>query len=245
MTLAVHELTTNALKYGALSNASGMVRIRWDIVDKHGTPWLSFDWTESGTPPKAASGTPRRTGFGSELIEGRIPYELSGRGKVRIEEGGAQCHLEFPLKAGASILETGATQCATVFGGNIDMTGQPELTEQCILVVEDDYYLASDIARALSGAGAEVLGPCATEDAARAEIADTPPTAAVLDINLGGGRSFDLAGDLKRDGVPFVFITGYDQEVIPERFADVARLQKPVEFRHVIGALADSLGISP
>ena len=59
-----------------------------------------------------------------------------------------------------------------------------------------------------------------------------------------GMRSFDIGGDLKRDGVPFVFITGYDQEVISERFGDVARVQKPVEFRHVIGALGEGLGLS-
>lgn len=77
---------------------------------------------------------------------------------------------------------------------------------------------------------AYALEPCATEDAAHAEIGQNTPTAAALDINLGGGRSFDLAGDRKRDGVPFIFITGYDQEVIPERFEGVAPLQKPVEF---------------
>jgi PAS domain S-box-containing protein len=245
MTLAVHELTTNALKYGALSVPDGKVTVRWEIVYKQDRQWLSFDWSEAGAPEPPASDKPRRVGFGSELIEGRIPYELSGRGNVRIEAGGAQCHLEFPLKGGASILETGAPQRATVFGGAIDMTGQPDLTGQRILVVEDDYYLASDTARALIGAGAEVLGPCATEESAHAEMGEAIPTAAVLDINLGVGASFGLAGDLKRDGVPFVFITGYDQEVIPERFGDVTRLQKPVEFRHVIEAIAETLGIAP
>ena len=177
-------------------------------------------------------------GFGSELIEGRIPYELNGRGKVTIEAGQARCHLEFPLTAGASILETGAPQRATVFGGAIDMNGHNELAGQRVLVVEDDYYLAADTARALAGAGAQVLGPCATEDAARAQVAAAPPSCAVLDINLQGGRSFGLAGDFKRAGVPFVFITGYDQDVIPPEFADVVRLHKPVEFRQMVAALA-------
>jgi hypothetical protein len=88
-----------------------------------------------------------------------------------------------------------------------------------------------------------VLGPCATEETARSEIQDTPPTCAIFDINLRGDRSFALAGDFKRDGVPFVFITGYDQDIIPERFEGIMRLQKPVEFRYVISALADTLGI--
>lgn len=50
---------------------------------------------------------------------------------------------------------------------------------------------------------------------------------------------------LRHPLVPFIFITGYDQEAIPERFADVARLKKPVDFRHVIGALAEKLGLAP
>ncbi|EQB07978.1 PAS domain-containing protein [Novosphingobium lindaniclasticum] len=243
MTLAVHELTTNALKYGALSHPDGLVRVRWSVEEKPTKPWLVFEWSESGAPGREPPDRPRRVGFGSELIEGRIPYELNGRGSVRFEAGGAQCRLEFPLKDGASILETDAPQPATLFGGAIDMSGQADLTGQRVLVVEDDYYLAADTARALKGAGAQVLGPCPSEDAARAHMADAPPTCAVLDINLGGGRSFDLAGDLRRDGVPFVFITGYDQDVIPERFAGIPCLQKPVEFRHIIGALADSLGV--
>lgn len=242
MTLAVHELTTNALKYGALSSPSGKVEVRWEMVEKRGTPWLSFDWIESGAPARDSSG-PRRTGFGSELIEGRVPYELSGRGMLTIEPGGARCHLEFPLKDGMSVLETDAPKRATVFGGAIDMSGQAELTGQRVLVVEDDYYLATDTARALKGAGAQVIGPCATEADAREELAQTPSTCAVLDINLKGGRSFNLARELKRERVPFVFITGYDQEVIPDDLADVTRLQKPVQFREIVSALAGSLGI--
>lgn len=237
MTLAGHELTTNGLKYGALSAPDGKVAVRWEVVEKRGTPWLRFDWIESGAPLRGASG-PRRTGFGSELIEGRVPYELNGRGTLTIEPGGARCHLEFPLKDGMSVLETDAPKRATVFGGAIDMSGHADLTGQRVLVVEDDYYLATDTARALKGAGAEILGPCATEAAARKEQGRTPPTCAVLDINLKGGRSFELARELKRERVPFVFITGYDQEVIPEDLADVRRLQKPVQFREIVDALA-------
>lgn len=238
MTLAVHELTTNALKYGALSVPGGKVVVRWETIDRPGGRWLSFDWNESGVPRQPGSDTSRHLGFGSELIEERIPYELDGRGKVRIEDGGAQCHLEFPLKEGASFLETGAPRPAIVFGGVTDMTGQSDLTGQRVLVVEDDYYLASDTARALRAAGAEVIGPTATEEDARAKMAATRPTWAILDINLRGGRSFELAGDFARDGIPFLFLTGYDQDVIPERFDGVTRLQKPVELRHIVDAVA-------
>lgn len=238
LTLAIHELATNAVKYGALSVPTGRVTVRWSTFEKRGGPWLAFDWTEEGAPARPAPEAPRRRGFGSELIEGRIPYELRGRGQAIIEPGGARCHLEFPLQNGASILETGAPRRATVFGGAIDMTGEPDLTGRRVLVVEDDYYLATDAARALRGAGAEVVGPCATEEDARAELAEARPDAAVVDINLGPGPSFKLAEALKDRGIPFVFTTGYDAEVIPAEFAGVERLEKPLQLRQIVGAVA-------
>ena len=240
LTLAIHELATNAVKYGALSVPDGRVTVLWSTFEKRGGPWLAFDWTEEGAParPALAPGTPRRCGFGSELIEGRIPYELRGRGQITIEPSGARCHLEFPLQEGASILETGAPQGTTVFGGAIDMTGEPNLDGRRILVVEDDYYLATDTARALRGAGAEVIGLCATEADARAELEEQRPDAAVVDINLGLGPSFKLAERLKDRGIPFVFTTGYDAEVIPAEFEQVERLEKPLQLRQIIDAVA-------
>ncbi|HEU4602804.1 MAG TPA: GAF domain-containing protein, partial [Steroidobacteraceae bacterium] len=105
LTLAVHELTTNALKYGALSTAKGRVSVSWTTIEKRGVPWLSFDWNEYGAQiDHVLLATSRRRGFGRELIEARIPYELGGQGQVKITSDGAQCHLEIPLKEGASIL---------------------------------------------------------------------------------------------------------------------------------------------
>ena len=121
------------------------------------------------------------------------------------------------------------------------MNGQPELGGRRVLVVEDDYYIASDAARALEVAGAVIVGPCANEATACAEISAERPDAALVDINLGDGPSFELAAALEREGVPFVFLTGYDQEAIPEAFADIERLQKPVRFRNVVEAVAKLL----
>ena len=243
MTLALHELATNALKYGALSSDAGHIDVTWSVVDKRDGSWLSFDWTERGGPacPSADRAAPRRRGFGSELIEGLLPYELGGESRVEIGAGGAHCHIEFPLQNGASILETDAPKRGIVFGGSLDMTGQADLCGQRILVVEDDYYSATDTTRALRGAGAEVLGPCPTEGAALAEIMKGAPSAAVLDINLGPGASFKLADTLKRGGIPFIFTTGYDDEIIPPELADTPCLQKPIELRQLVRSLANLL----
>ena len=91
LTLAIHELATNAVKYGALSTPEGGVTVRWSTFEKRSGPWLAFDWTEEGAPerPQPTPDLPRRRGFGSELIEARIPYELRGRGQASIEKGRA------------------------------------------------------------------------------------------------------------------------------------------------------------
>ena len=112
-----------------------------------------------------------------------------------------------------------------------------ELAGRKVLVVEDAFYLAMDVKAALQGVGAEVIGPFAEVEDALASLERRPPHCAVLDVNLGVGASFDLARALKRRAVPFLFFTGYDQSAIPAEFADVLRLEKPVDSARVVSAL--------
>lgn len=106
MTLAVHELATNATKYGALSDSHGHIEIRWTVSARDGTDWLRFAWRESGV--KVAAAAPRRTGFGAVLIEQRVPYELTGSGALTFAPGGVQCEIAFPLLPIRSVLQTDA-----------------------------------------------------------------------------------------------------------------------------------------
>lgn len=234
LTLAFHELATNAFKYGAFSAPDGRLSVNWSLFDKRGKQWLALDWREEGAPAHERS---TRRGFGSELIEARIPYELGGTGQVTIGPGGAHCHLEFPLKDGESILETDAPKPTMTFGGTLDMTDAPDLSGRTVLIVEDDYYLAADTSAAIRGAGARVLGPCPTEETARELLAAETPSHAVLDLNLGCGPRFEIAQLLTARGIPFIFLTGYDPDVIPPTLADVPRLQKPVSFRTIVDAV--------
>ncbi|WP_298089726.1 PAS domain S-box protein [uncultured Sphingomonas sp.] len=235
LTLAFHELATNALKYGALSVPEGRLRVEWAPFERRGRTWLTIDWTEEGAPSR---GPMIRRGFGSDLIEGKIPYELGGEGRINIAPGGAHCRLEFPLREGESILETDAPSPTAVFGGTLDMIGAPDLTGRSVLVAEDDYYMASDTAAALRCAGATVLGPCPSEDATLDLLETVTPTHAVLDLNLGGGGPrFAIAETLRARGVPFIFLTGYDPDAVPFDLADVVRLQKPVSLRTIVDAV--------
>jgi signal transduction histidine kinase len=237
-TMALHELATNAVKYGALSVPRGHVRVHWSTFDRSGTRWLRLEWVEVGGPAPSSTGA-RHRGFGSELIEELIPYELGGEGELTLTPEGARCMLQFPLKDGASILETDTPQRSAVLGSAIDMRDAASLAGRRILVVEDDYYLAGDVAHAIRCAGGETLGPCATEGAAGALLETATPSGVVLDINLGNGPSYHLARLFKERGIPYVFITGYEATAIPAEFNAVVRLAKPVELRGVVNALAE------
>jgi two-component sensor histidine kinase len=103
LTLALHELATNALKYGALCDGAGRVAIIWRVETRDGQRWLRLSWTETGV--RVLGAAPRREGFGTELITKRVPYELSGKGVFAFQPGGMCSTIEFPLRPGASILE--------------------------------------------------------------------------------------------------------------------------------------------
>lgn len=125
-----------------------------------------------------------------------------------------------------------------MFEGALDMTGEPDLSGRCVLVIEDEYYIAADIAHALERAGATILGPCRNEIDALAQLAGHHPDAVVLDINLGQGASFKLAEHLNDRRIPFVFVTGYDNGTIPEKFQGFARVTKPLELCRILVAIS-------
>jgi len=110
-----------------------------------------------------------------------------------------------------------------------------------VLVVEDEYFIADDIAHALSTLGAEVVGPVPTRADALACLGDSSGEgridAAVLDINLRGETCFPVADALATRGVPFVFATGYDQEMVPGAYGHVPRWEKPFDPEALVRAL--------
>ncbi len=109
MTLAIHELATNATKFGALSQASGKLEIAWCLTDT-GSSGRRFElvWTETGVA--IARGAPRREGFGTNLLKRRLPYELDGEADIVFRPGGLVCQIAFPFAPAH------ATEAAAVFG---------------------------------------------------------------------------------------------------------------------------------
>lgn len=112
-----------------------------------------------------------------------------------------------------------------------------DLAGRKVLIVEDEFYLATEIAEQVERAGGIVLGPF-RDASASLEHLDAGPDCAVVAINLGQGPSFMVAEALQRHGVPFLFLTGYDAAMIPPQFAHVERIEKPANTSRVIDAIA-------
>jgi two-component system CheB/CheR fusion protein len=91
--MAIHELTSNAAKYGALKGPEGRLSVTWSIQDNDQST-LKIDWQESGV---GHTGKPTRRGFGTELLENRIAYELEGQTNLHFGEDGLQCQMVMPL----------------------------------------------------------------------------------------------------------------------------------------------------
>lgn len=116
--------------------------------------------------------------------------------------------------------------------------GPEDLHEMRILIVEDDPYLAADLAEAMRVRGAEVIGPVGTLDEAMRAVASHWIDRAVLDVNLQGEMSFEIADRLEAAGIPYVLATAYTAETLPERFRGKPRLEKPFRAETLAGMIA-------
>ena len=95
--LALHELTTNAVKYGALKGDAGQLSVNWSVErTEKGGRRLALTWTESGVDVRPKRAT--RRGYGRELIEKALPYALRARTDYVLGEGGVRCRIELPLE---------------------------------------------------------------------------------------------------------------------------------------------------
>jgi DNA-binding LytR/AlgR family response regulator len=119
-----------------------------------------------------------------------------------------------------------------------------ELTGYRILVAEDDYLQADEISRIIRRTGATVVGPFPSVTSCLERIATSQISGAVVDINMGKGPCFVIAKWLKERAVPFLFLTGYDHQVIPSEFSTMLRLQKPVAEDELVSTLHLLLQIS-
>lgn len=113
-----------------------------------------------------------------------------------------------------------------------------------ILVVEDEYFIASDIKRTLKKAGAIVVGPVGTLKGGLS-LAEEQIDAAVLDVNLEQAMSFPIADRLQTLDIPYMFLTGYDGWSLPAEYRDAARLAKPFPPQSVVSMIEKLIAPMP
>lgn len=111
-----------------------------------------------------------------------------------------------------------------------------------ILVAEDEYHIAEEIAQTLTDAGAKVLGPVSTVTQAQALAAgEGRIDGALLDVNLSGRMVWPALDALLRRNIPAVLTTGYDGNSIPAGYANLPRCEKPVTMHELTDALLQAL----
>jgi len=236
LSLAIHELATNAAKYGAFTAAHGHVYVHWNQAAEGG---LSIKWVESGGPIVAKD---QKRGFGTTLIERALSSDTGGKATLHFEPDGVVCDISLPSAVVMAFVEE--SKGITVAPGQMAMPLRDDDQPMRILVVEDSTLVVMLIEEMCMNAGWEIIGP-ATRVAQALTLARTGQfDVALLDVNLAGEMSWDVAAILSARGIPFAFSTGYDRSaILPDAFRDAVVLAKPFDLadaEQLIRELADS-----
>ncbi len=202
LALVIHELATNAAKYGALSRESGRLSVEWA---RSATGDCEITWRESGGPRVAA---PQRTGFGSALVSRSIPFDLGGRSDISFEPTGVVARLAIPA-AFLSWPDAAATSEPSAPVG-MPENGPSPVQGKSVLLLEDQFLIAMDVEEMLLSMGAASVSICASVAEAMSLLELGLPDIAVLDVNLGAETSEPVARRLVAARRPFIFATGYD-----------------------------------
>lgn len=227
--MAIHELATNAAKYGALSIEGGQITLSWRVAKDA----VELEWREAGGPKTAA---PRTTGFGTKVIEACVLSQSRGEVSFDWRESGLCCRLRIPEAYEGPCGESPIEEMRT----ERPMTASlASLTGARVMLAEDEPLIAMMIADVLDEHGATVIGPFAS--VARALMCEEPFDIALLDVNLDGQNVYPVADKLRAAGQPFIFATGYDDAAVDVRFADTVVLQKPIEASSLTEALGRAL----
>lgn len=236
MALVLHELATNAAKYGALSRAGGKLVVSWTI-DSGGA--CDIAWCESGGPTVRP---PSRSGFGSVLIERSIPFDLGGSSTLEFRPEGLHGYFKIPGKH-LTQLETADTPAPQVAPAAPPVS-YTALVNACVLILEDQLVIAVGLEQILADALVEDVITASSEAEAMKLLASHRPDVAVLDINLGTGTSIAVAEALSRQHIPFLFATGYGDSVsIPAHLKHVPVVRKPYDALSILSNLESLIDI--
>jgi PAS domain S-box-containing protein len=224
LALVLHELATNARKYGALSMAEGRLSVCWEIRANGGKELL-LDWKETGGPIVKV---PSRRGFGTTLIEQTL-RSRGGKASISYADTGISCTISLPLPDKEHIgMRAAAAVSQGLHSASLEnMKGRPALDGKHILIVEDEPLVSMDVAAILSDEGCEIVGPAGTIEIAKTLLTNTRCDAALVDVNLAGKTVDELAAALAKTNIPFAFVTGYGREALPAGYREAIVVTKP------------------
>jgi two-component sensor histidine kinase/CheY-like chemotaxis protein len=221
LALALHELSTNAAKYGALSVMSGRVNLTWELRPEN----LVLRWTESGGPTTQPPATP---GFGIRVIGASIERQLNGEAAFDWHPEGLRCSLAVPRGDEIEPLARSAGAHRTLAEVKSALPLRLE-TGNRLLLVEDEILVAMMMRDILTDLGFSVVGPFSRLSEAMVAAVHEDIDGGIIDINLGGEFVYPVADVLAARKLPFVFVTGYGIESIDSRFGYVPIVKKPVQ----------------
>ena len=217
--LALHELATNAAKYGALSNEPGRVDLSWRTEPGK----LELVWVESDGPEISP---PNRRGYGSRAIVAGIERQLNGVVHFEWRASGLRCTLSVPYD---DANESSKRPLRRQVDGEATQFVATSPDDKRVLLVEDEPLVSMMLADMLSAFGHNVDGPYSRfNDAIRAAKSNNLQ-AGILDVNLGGEKTYAVAEILTNRKIPFAFVTGYGPDSVVSAFAHAPVLQKPIE----------------
>jgi two-component sensor histidine kinase/DNA-binding response OmpR family regulator len=221
LALALHELATNAAKYGALSSTFGKVTLSWEL----GPNCLVLQWVESGGPTVQP---PRSEGYGTRVIGASVERQLDGCATFDWHPDGLRFTMSIPFGEKTKQEESVPSERRMAAAAN-GAAARRVMPGNRLLLVEDEALTGMMMSDMLTDLGFDVIGPFGRVADAMAAVGREEFQAAVLDVNLDGEMVYPVADAVLARGVPFVFVTGYGAEGIDRRFAQVPVLQKPIE----------------
>lgn len=239
--LALHELATNAAKYGALSNDMGVVSVSWKIVNNESEPRFAIAWAESGGPLVEK---PNKHGFGSNVIDKLTRMSLNGKVEIDYAPHGLTWILTCPVDKIADVKARKKTREAAPPPTADFTSGSGPAARRRILVVEDEAIVALEIATALEEVGFVVLGPATSVTHARSLLGAGNCDGAVLDVNLGEETAEPIALDLARAGTPFLTVSAYARDQLPSAFRRSPLVSKPIRPDRLLSELERILATS-
>jgi CheY-like chemotaxis protein len=222
LALVLHELATNARKYGALSVPTGRLSVTWQVDVRSGRE-LHIKWIEHGVHKLTA---PRSQGFGTTVIERSLEAN-GGAASIRYGGDGISCNIRLPLPEEVRFV---AWDGSTAQEKRELWLRQPPVNDgrgKRILVVEDEPLVAMDIEVELKSAGFVVVGPALHYQSASRLIDEEEYDVALLDANLNGHSVEELASALTQKNIPFAFVSGYGRAGLPIAFRNAELVVKP------------------